>query len=197
MVIATAGGVSHGPVISRQRLALELRCRRVGPATTARCASFIDMAYVSKYRDPHPSCPQPDDGTVKVWRYSELPQLVNVLARRALPFIRVDLFADKFEGSVTRPVQAEWGVNPINAATLARVRPELKREMYASCWHAGEDESEAMWKLYCGDRGGVAMQTTYERLDASLPREVRLAKVTELRQVQYGRGGEHPDAVYA
>lgn len=69
-------------------------------------------------------------------------------------------------------------MNPQNAATMARVGPEMKRDCYVNCWHANEAESEAMWRLYCPGRRGVAIQTTYEKLDASLPATVLLGRVT-------------------
>jgi hypothetical protein len=110
----------------------------------------------------------------------DLARFVAVLAKRALPLVRCALLADQFEGSVTRGVYERWKSNPENAAKFAKFRPEIKRDLYVSCWRAGYDESEAMWRLYCGSREGVAFQTTYERLDASLPSDVFLGKVTYL-----------------
>jgi hypothetical protein len=37
-----------------------------------------------------------------------------------------------------------------------------------------------MWRLYCGAREGIALQTTYEKLDASLPAGVFLGQITYL-----------------
>ena len=38
---------------------------------------------------------------------------------------------------------------------------------FVNCWHQGQNESEAMWRLYCGMQG-VAIQTTYVKLKASV-----------------------------
>lgn len=38
---------------------------------------------------------------------------------------------------------------------------------YANCWHGGEGESEAMWKLYAGEKYGIAIRTTARKLLAS------------------------------
>jgi len=48
---------------------------------------------------------------------------------------------------------------------LSRARKALLRSAHASCWRWGE-ESEAMWRLYCGTRDGVAVRTTVEKLEA-------------------------------
>jgi hypothetical protein len=124
---------------------------------------------ISKYRELHESFVQPEDGSVKVWRYLDLARFVWGLSANRLPFIRSDLFADRFEGSLTRPTQKIWGDDPVLGSRWSELRPDFKREVYLSCWPAGNAESEAMWKLYCGAAGGVAMETTYEKLDASLP----------------------------
>lgn len=39
-----------------------------------------------------------------------------------------------------------------------------RNTMHVSCWHLGNVESEAMWRLYCPDNQGVAIQTTYQKL---------------------------------
>src|SRR4051794_3172724 len=125
------------------------------------------MNYVSPHRDPHESCPQPQDGTAKVWRYLDLERLIALLSSRELIFPRADSFRDEFEGSVTRGVSEFWARNPISAEMMARSREEFRRMAYVSCWHMNNSESEAMWRLYCPTNAGVALQTTYERLDRS------------------------------
>jgi hypothetical protein len=44
------------------------------------------------------------------------------------------------------------------------MRKLMRQLIYVSCWHTNEDESEAMWKLYCGAQHGVAIKTTYRKL---------------------------------
>jgi hypothetical protein len=136
------------------------------------------MAYVSPHRDPHDSFPQPDNAAVKVWRYLDLPRFIWMLSTGALAFTRVDSLEDPFEGSVPPNVYDAWKRNPENAELMANARSGLRRQFFVSCWHANDVESEAMWRLYCGSRDGIALQTTYERLDASLPKGVFLGQVT-------------------
>jgi hypothetical protein len=70
-----------------------------------------------------------------------------------------------------------WKANPANADLLEHAQRGLRRQMFVSCWHANNVESEAMWRLYCGSSDGIALQTTYEKLDASLPAGVYLGRV--------------------
>lgn len=139
-------------------------------------------AYVSPYRSPHQSFPQPDTGSVKVWRYLSLPKLISLLHSQRLHFIRADQLRDDFEGSVTRGVQEKWR----RVERMSSLRLEMKRQVFASCWHENNADSEAMWRLYCGETDGVALKTSYETLDRSLPAGVflqstplRLARVLE------------------
>ena len=155
---------------SKKRVRSSARSRLVRGAVTTLSSEDKALAprYSSPYRAPHESFRQPADGNVKVWRYLDLARLISLLMSKQFLLTRVDKFADDFEGSVTRGVYETWQKSPKNAAIMAKMRPELKRQIYASCWRADDDESEAMWRLYCGDREGVALCTTYAKLDKSL-----------------------------
>jgi hypothetical protein len=48
------------------------------------------------------------------------------------------------------------------------INQQNRKSMYINCWHLGNTESEAMWRLYCPNDGGVAIQTTYRKLVASI-----------------------------
>ena len=136
------------------------------------------MPYVSSHRDPHQSFPQPDDPSVKVWRYLDLPRFIWMLSSKALAFARVDSLEDPFEGSVPPAVYEEWKSR--HAELVATARRGLRNQAFVSCWHANNTESEAMWRLYCGSHDGIALQTTYEKLDASLPHSIFLGQITYL-----------------
>ncbi len=136
------------------------------------------MPYISPHRKPHASFPQPDDPSVKVWRYLDLPRFIWLLSTGALAFARVDSLEDPFEGSIPAAVYEQWKSN--NAELVATASRGLRKQAFVSCWHANNAESEAMWRLYCGPHEGIALQTTYEKLDASLPQGVFLGQVTYL-----------------
>jgi hypothetical protein len=136
------------------------------------------MPYVSPHRESHPSFPQPDDPSVKVWRYLDLPRFISLLSTEALSFARVDSLDDPFEGSIPPAVYEQWKNR--HSELVATARRGLRKQAFVSCWHANNTESEAMWRLYCGSRDGIALQTTYEKLDASLPRGVFIGQMTYL-----------------
>ena len=136
------------------------------------------MAYASRHRDPHESFPQPEDASVKVWRYLDLPRFIWLLSTGALAFARVDTLEDPFEGSVPPTVYEKWKHR--HADFVATAQRGLRKQAFVSCWHVNNTESEAMWRLYCGSHDGIALQTTYEKLDASLPKGILLGAVQYL-----------------
>ena len=40
---------------------------------------------------------------------------------------------------------------------------QVVRLARVSCWHMGEFESEAMWRLYARERDGIAIKTVFAR----------------------------------
>ncbi len=122
----------------------------------------------------HPCFPQPEDGYIKVWRYMDLAKFVWLLTHKQLFFTRLDLLSDTHEGSVT-PLTAK-GINEFlrrrgltaSWEQLSKAYREARSTTYVNCWYAGNTESEAMWRLYCGAGHGVAIQTTYDGLVDSI-----------------------------
>jgi hypothetical protein len=39
-----------------------------------------------------------------------------------------------------------------------------RQQLFVNCWHLGNHESEAMWRIYCGREDGVAIVLPYSRL---------------------------------
>lgn len=115
----------------------------------------------------------------RIWRYMDFPKLAALLSSRALYFCQVPLLGDPFEGSLVKAVKD--GVEQ-GKPYIAREYPELVRTdeqmrnnimasrayTYASCWHANERESAAMWDLYARGGFGIAVRSTIGRLITSL-----------------------------
>jgi hypothetical protein len=151
---------------------------------------------------PNPAFPQLDRD-VRIWRYTDLAKFLWTLSKRALYLCRADMLPDKFEGSApvkqhdqlvqaAQTFAASKGWQPFDDAELLRqllpqhrrYRLALNRSMHVNCWRYG-DESEAMWRLYCGPREGVAMVTSFGRLNDSISDPaVRLAAV---RYIDYSK----------
>lgn len=122
----------------------------------------------------HPCFPQPEEGAIKVWRYMSLPKLISLLTSKSLHMTRLDHMSDPYEGSTTRRTAA--GIDRFLKAfgpergyhEISEFVRKSREATFVSCWHANEHESEAMWRLYGGQGGGIAVQTTYGKLVESV-----------------------------
>jgi hypothetical protein len=70
-------------------------------------------------------------------------------------------------GESMSSVERETLVREIVDSIFAHAR-SLRRHLYVNCWHLGENESEAMWRIYCGSDSGLAIKLPYDQLRASL-----------------------------
>lgn len=108
----------------------------------------------------------------------DLPKFVWLLTQNKLAMPRLDRLADQHEGSLT-PKTLEW-IDRFLRTHKAKDGIEVisdsfrksRKTTFVSCWHANEHESEAMWRLYCGDSSGVALQTTYSHLIQAITSEL-------------------------
>jgi Protein of unknown function (DUF2971) len=123
----------------------------------------------------HRDFKQPEDTSVKVWRYLSLTKFLDLYFTESLFLSRVDLLDDKHEGTYTK-------INSTNGLRFPEVKIpsgliltreqytlRMRQSLFVNCWRMDNYESEAMWKLYCPSNEGVAIQTTYEKLANSLP----------------------------
>ncbi|MEW6330612.1 MAG: DUF2971 domain-containing protein [Pseudomonadota bacterium] len=122
----------------------------------------------------HPCFPQPENTSIKVWRYMDFVKFVWLLTHKQLYFTRLDLLSDTHEGSVTP--QTAKGIDKflksrgakVGWEQLSKIYQASRRTTFVNCWYASNNESEAMWRLYCGAGHGVAVQTTYASLVDSI-----------------------------
>lgn len=106
-----------------------------------------------------------------LWRYVDLAELVSLLSDGKIPLTRADVFQDRHEGSITSCMMETAKLQFADRAKLARQISDfgklMKESVFVSCW-CMEPESEAMWKLYCGDDHGIAITAVYGDLEASV-----------------------------
>jgi len=141
---------------------------------------------------PAPDFKQPPNKDIKTWRYMDYTKFVWMLTSNQLHFPRADRLGDPFEGSWPKPnveqrtgMFEQLGVKDPEAASgaMSDLARRLRKYIYVSCWHAGVDESAAMWKIYAESGKGIAIQTTFKRLYDVLhavPRKIFLGKVQYL-----------------
>lgn len=135
--------------------------------------------------------PQPKDSSVRVWRYLNLAKLIWLLEKQKLYLTRLDLMSDEHEGSIPVPnaiyrefqllaIQRNMHLEDFDDDLIKHIHQgnsvynKLRRWMYVNCWHMGNMESEAMWRLYCPENSGVAIQTIYSKLANSVASESEL-----------------------
>ena len=120
-----------------------------------------------------------ENGTIRgdefLWRYMRIDRFAEVVGRSRLHFAAATQFADAFEGAVaTTP--PDFPVDPRyqEMAWGERAFYALKGLTKISCWHRSDYESNMMWKLYGDIDKGVAIRSTYDRMEAAC-RPFRLA----------------------
>jgi hypothetical protein len=115
---------------------------------------LLPVAPIAKRRDT-----AADDPAATLWRYIDLAKFIDLLDARRLHLTRLDRLGDPYEG--TAPAGGRDG--PLEA--LRAMARRARRAAYVSSWYLGEDESEAMWRLYCPGGQGVALRTRYAQLE--------------------------------
>lgn len=133
----------------------------------------------------HPCFPQPIDLEVKLWRYMDLSKFIWLISRRQLYLSRLDQLEDEFEGSSTRKTLDGIrlffeNLSQPHDENFGQIYLNARKRHYVNCWYCGNAESEAMWRLYCPNKTGVAIQTTYNKLAHSIKDDENLyiGKVT-------------------
>ena len=140
----------------------------------------------------HPSFPQPEDKSIKIWRYIDFTKFVSVFENSALFFCRADKLGDPFEGSYARAnkslreIMYEEESKRLNIpidrilqalGAFGDIKKWYRQWMMISCWHMNELESAAMWNLYTKTNESVCIQSTYRLLAECLPEEAYIGKV--------------------
>ena len=96
-----------------------------------------------------------------LWRYMDFTKFVSLLERKALFFAKASQLGDPFEGSLATSTLAE--IQRMGLVNPEDLREDLRRARdrhLVNCWHEGDHESAAMWKLY-GEH--IAIRSTSDR----------------------------------
>lgn len=120
-----------------------------------------------------------------VWRYMDFSKFVAMLVNGGLYMSSMDRLGDAYEGWIpVTPRERYRGLLQDELfrrdCELRKRAPTLQKRFYANCWHANDDESDAMWKLYVTANNGIAIRTTCRRLREALketPTNLSLYKV--------------------
>jgi hypothetical protein len=113
---------------------------------------------------------EPENKSIKVWRYLDFTKFVALLETESLHFACPRTFEDKFEASLPTVMLKVFRkkLNDLEWEAFKKTVTETKLDYAINCWHANEYESAAMWKLYLKSNEGIAVQSTYSSLVESI-----------------------------
>jgi len=117
----------------------------------------------------------PKHSLQRMWRCMSTDRLQEILDRGQIYFRRVSQFDDGLEGRLTTRSRAKlrtWFIQQGSAPDVAdedlRMYEGHSQAFFANCWHMRDHESYLMWRAYADK--GVAVQTSFERMQASFER---------------------------
>jgi hypothetical protein len=147
----------------------------------------------------HPDFKTPDDDK-KIWRYMDFIKFFDIIDRKILFFPTADRLGDPFEGSFPKVyidyfnanldkifIPETWKIINRKQApkSFSRARRTERKFTAISCWNLQEEESAALWKLYCSTFNGIAIQSTIKRLKNSLKDERRDVYIGQVEYIDY------------
>ena len=141
----------------------------------------------------------------RVWRYIDIAKFVSLLDTHALFFARADRVSDAWEGAYTvenvrrRPdvfgCVEQNGESSETLPCLSAFHRSMVLHTFLNCWHLSEIESAGMWQLYASRDGGIAVQSTFDRLVRSFPNDDDGLFQVHIGTVKYiNYLGDHPKA---
>lgn len=104
-----------------------------------------------------------------LWRYMTFEKFCWFVEKAELYHTRLDRFDDPFEGAVTDAYARMRDAGQIEPYYTTKewepwVFKSLRFREFATCWHASEYESDALWKLYAPGGAGIAVVSTMLRI---------------------------------
>lgn len=104
----------------------------------------------------------------------DFAKFVNMLVNESLHFTRTDQMEDPYEGRPPRQAAAArreqlMELGPFGAEVYRL--EQTQRFYFVSCWHAGTEESPALWKLYSPNEPGICIESTVQMLIDALIEE--------------------------
>jgi hypothetical protein len=121
---------------------------------------------------------------VKIWRFIDLPKFLDFLYTGSLHFGRLDRLEDPYEGlpplKELKKLHADettrWA-----ADMLTSINP---KNIFVNSWYMSQHEPAAMWKLYAGVDAGIALCSTFARLEKAVQLSPQQVKVGVVRYGQ-------------
>jgi hypothetical protein len=150
-------------------------------AESALAAAMTIMELVPALGPFAPDQPMTTDDAQKVWRYMPLSRFLWLLQNERFWLSRIDQLDDEWEMALAgnqlayvisrRPIPSfDDALAERETATdrSKRIFTLWRETTLVSCWSASHEEAHALWRIYCGPKEGIAIQTTFGRLRKSV-----------------------------
>lgn len=134
----------------------------------------------------HSAFVDPENDTLKLWRYIELEKFILLIESSELYFCRADYFhkEDPFEGTFPR-IEYENQLKQYGAEFIRNIFKISSKDTFLNCWHLNEEENLAMWKLYSKNNKGVAIQTDIQSFKDAFENSDRDIFAGEVQYIDY------------
>jgi len=145
----------------------------------------------------------PPNGTI-IWRYMDFTKFVDILDKRKLFFSSIEQLNDPFEGSfpkasidfIKNNILSLFDKDFINNHTItediaiqafSKSARLWRNWAHVCCWNIGKVESEALWRIYCSGREGIAIQSTIGRFKESIRKETQDIYIGKIHYIDYSK----------
>ena len=96
-----------------------------------------------------------------LWRYTDIPSLVEMLTIERLPLVNISSLSDQSEAALLKAALNKYPM----ATDVAKeyLLDMYKRHAFVSCWCESKEELAPMWERF-SPRDGIAIKTNAKRL---------------------------------
>ncbi len=109
---------------------------------------------------------------MSLWKFLDIAKFSALLQTESLYFCRGDKFDDPFEGSYPLSNLDAFGSNKDGYSAKA-----WKKYVAVSCWYNSDIESDAMWRLYTSNKQGIAIKTSWSKLEKAIESHAYMTSV--------------------
>lgn len=146
----------------------------------------------------------PIENNSVLWRYMDIEKFQSLIETKCLFFCRDDKFLDPFEGSLPKK-EVEYRIEGSriraiqfnkefdlerakkNSNLISDLQRKLRMAMVVNCWHINNNESDAMWSKYLGDKIGIAIQSNPKRIENALKNTAEQIYASKIRYIDYDK----------
>lgn len=135
----------------------------------------------------------------KIWRFFDFPKFMSMLTSGELFFSNIKSLEDPYEGVLPKAVKDKYKQRFMDGEKLMKENdhPGITSERMAeisykeflksmergrnlalvNSWHMNDYESAFMWDVYSSRNKGIAVQSTYKKLDEALKKDHRYQQI--------------------